>query len=38
MLLGTYLVGPGVLIAATRGGLGLSMMKTRQIENEEAVT
>jgi membrane protease YdiL (CAAX protease family) len=38
VLLGTYLVGAGVLIAATRGRLGLSIMKTRQIENEEAVT
>jgi uncharacterized protein len=38
VLLGTYLLGAGVLIAATRGRLGLSITKTRQIENEEAVT
>jgi membrane protease YdiL (CAAX protease family) len=35
VLLGTYLVGAGVLIAVTRGRLGLPLMKICQIENEE---
>jgi hypothetical protein len=37
-LLGTYLLGAAVLIAVTRGRLGLSVMRTHQIENEEAGT
>jgi CAAX protease family protein len=36
VLLGTYVVGAGVLIAVTRGRLGLSA-KTRQAHSEEAV-
>lgn len=35
VLLGTYLVGAGVLIAVTRGRLGLTANKTRQAESEE---